>query len=54
MQVDLETLFLPPSEQHMHVSSGMVREIAAFNGPLDAFVPPCVLQALEEKRTHHA
>lgn len=51
MHTALETLFLAPAEQYMHLSSSMVREIAAFNGPLNNFVPPCVLRELE--RHHH-
>lgn len=54
MQANLETLFFTPSEQHMYTSSSMVREIAAFDGPLTKLVPQCVIDALKETRNPHA
>ena len=38
----LETVFLPPEEGCEAVSSSLVREIAAFGGNIDSFVPPVV------------
>src|SRR3990167_3357414 len=39
---EIETLFLPPSEQLMFISSTLVKEIAALQGDVTQFVPACV------------
>lgn len=44
----LETLLLPSSSEVEHISSTLVREIAAFHGDVDAYVPACVAQKLRE------
>ena len=46
---DLETLFLMPSEDHVFVSSRIVRELAHFGGDLTSLVPEGVLRRLKEK-----
>ena len=46
LDADVETVFLTPSEQHMFISSSLVREIAAMNGDVSEFVHPAVNQAL--------
>lgn len=38
----LETVFIMTNSQYSCVSSSGVRELAAFNGPLQELVPPCV------------
>ncbi len=43
---DIETVFLTPAERFAYVSSGLVREIAAFGGDVSAFVHPEVARAL--------
>ncbi|EPG0369935.1 pantetheine-phosphate adenylyltransferase [Photobacterium damselae] len=47
---DLEILFLTPKEKYAFVSSSMIKEIALHGGNVDEFVPPCVSQALEQKK----
>jgi pantetheine-phosphate adenylyltransferase len=42
----VESVFLTPSEQHMFVSSTLVREIAAMGGDVSGFVHPLVNAAL--------
>ena len=42
----IESIFLTPSEHYTYLSSTLVREIAAFNGDVSAFVPTCVVEAL--------
>lgn len=44
---EVETLFLPPSENVMFISSTLVKEIAALNGNVSQFVPAGVARALE-------
>jgi pantetheine-phosphate adenylyltransferase/16S rRNA (guanine(966)-N(2))-methyltransferase RsmD len=39
---DVETVFILPSQAYEHISSTLVREIAALGGPLDGLVPPAV------------
>ena len=46
---EVETLFLPPSEQVMFVSSTLVKEIAALKGDVSPFVPSGVARALQSK-----
>lgn len=45
----VETVFLTPTEEHMFISSSLVREIAAFGGNVDAFVHPHVGERLRAK-----
>lgn len=46
MAPEVETIFLMPKETHSYLSSSTVRQIAEMNGPLDAFVPQAVQDAL--------
>jgi pantetheine-phosphate adenylyltransferase len=46
---DVETLFLTPSENLMFLSSTLVREIAAVDGDVSAFVPQGVVNALQNR-----
>lgn len=46
---DVETVFLTPGEQHMFVSSTIVREIARFGGDVTKFVPAAVARRLAVK-----
>jgi pantetheine-phosphate adenylyltransferase len=45
----LETVFLVTDKKYFYVSSRFVREIAAFKGPVSAYVPTHVERALQEK-----
>ena len=49
MMPDLETLFLPPAEQHSFISANLVREIASLGGNVAQFVPHVVAEALQVK-----
>ncbi len=46
---DVETIFLAASPENITLSSSAVREILAFNGNLDMFVPEAVKNKLVEK-----
>lgn len=46
----LETVFLMPSPRFMHVSSTLVRDIAARGGSLTGLVPPIVIDRLSRRR----
>lgn len=46
----IETLFLPPSEHLMFISSTLVKEISALNGDVGPFVPEAVALALHSKK----
>ncbi len=39
---EIETIFLPPAEEYMCISSTLVREIAALGGDITPFVPESV------------
>lgn len=47
----LETIFLMPSQEHIYLSSRIVKEVATLGGDIDRFVPEVVRQALREKVT---
>ena len=44
---DVETLLMPSSDKLAHVSSSMVREIAAFGGDIRQFVPVSVADEIQ-------
>lgn len=45
----IETVYLTPSESYAHISSSLVREIAAMKGDVSEFVHPAVVTALKER-----
>ena len=47
---EVETIFLTPSEEHTFVSSTVVRDVHRWGGDVSKFVPPPVVEALQEKR----
>jgi len=49
MYPEFESVFLTPSEHLSYISSSLVREIAALNGDISAFVPTGVCDALHKK-----
>ncbi len=49
LDYELETVFIMSPPQYMYLSSSIVREIASLSGDVAQFVPPCVLEALQEK-----
>ncbi len=46
----VETVFLLPDPAHAHVSSSLVRQVAALGGDVSPYVPPVVAKYLER---HH-
>ncbi len=46
---EIETVFLMATEAYSHLSSTLLRQIAAFGGPLHKFLPAEVKRALEER-----
>jgi pantetheine-phosphate adenylyltransferase len=46
----IETVFLAPSAAHAHISSTLVREIAALGGSVRGLVPPAVEARIERRR----
>ncbi|ABA88884.1 pantetheine-phosphate adenylyltransferase [Syntrophotalea carbinolica DSM 2380] len=49
MNTQLETLFMMTSVSYGYLSSSIVKEVAAWGGDIDDFVPPCVKDALKTK-----
>lgn len=47
---ELETVFLMTSESYALVSATIVRDIHRWDGEIDKFVPPPVVEALQEKK----
>ena len=51
MDPEIETIFLMAKEHFSHVSGVLLRQIAAFGGNLDPFVPPDIRDALVIRAT---
>lgn len=49
LAVNIETVFLTPTDDYAFVSSSLVREVAGLGGDIDKFVPPQVASALKAK-----
>ncbi len=47
---DVQTLFVPASAATRPITATLVRQIAAMNGDVSAFVPPAVAEAIARKR----
>lgn len=45
----IESVFLMPAEQYGYLSSTIVKEVSRLNGDVSAFVPACVLDALNSR-----
>jgi pantetheine-phosphate adenylyltransferase len=50
LAAEIETVYLPASPQYSFVSSSGVREVAAWGGSVDDWVPPIVAEALRARR----
>lgn len=46
---DLETLFLPTSEEHLYLSSSVVKEICSLGGDISAFLDKEILDDVKER-----
>ncbi|HWH15286.1 MAG TPA: pantetheine-phosphate adenylyltransferase [Miltoncostaeaceae bacterium] len=49
LAAEVETVYLPASPRFSFISSSGVREVAAWGGDVDAWVPPHVADALRER-----
>lgn len=49
LQPDLETIFLMPSQEHIYLSSRIIKEIALHGGDIAPLVPEATRQALIER-----
>jgi pantetheine-phosphate adenylyltransferase len=45
----MDTIFMMTSKDYFFVSSRTIKEVAAFGGPVSAFVPEIVVKSLKEK-----
>ena len=46
---DAETVFLTTSAENMYLSSSVVKQIASFGGGISHFVPPCILEDIQNR-----
>ena len=46
---NVETVFLTPAQEYIHLNSTIVREVASYNGDVTEYVPQHVLKALNKK-----
>jgi len=49
LEPKVDTVFLMPSQRHIYLNSGLVKEIARLGGDLKELVPPAVARQLKEK-----
>jgi pantetheine-phosphate adenylyltransferase len=49
LRPSVERIFLLPAEEHIYLSSSIVKEIASLGGDISAFVPKVVAKRLREK-----
>ncbi|QSR88337.1 pantetheine-phosphate adenylyltransferase [Methylacidiphilum caldifontis] len=49
LKPEIETIFLMPEDNHIYLSSSLVKEISRLGGEISAFVPEVVMQALQQK-----
>ncbi len=49
MAAEIETIFLPATEETANISATMVREIMSLGGDVSPFVPPKVVERLKEQ-----
>lgn len=49
LSTQVETVFLTADNEHMYLSSSMVKEVAKFGGNIKEFVPEQVVVAIDEK-----
>lgn len=52
LQPKVDTVFLMPSQRHIYLNSGLVKEIARLGGDLRGLVPPLVARYLRKKYGH--
>ncbi len=45
---NIETVFMMPDENHIYLSSSIVKELAQFGGKIEDMVPPCVAKKLKK------
>lgn len=48
---ELETVFLPTSEEHLYLSSSVVKEIGSLGGDITPFIPAEILGDIEKRLT---
>lgn len=53
MDADIETVFVMAKAEFSHVSSSLIRQIASLHGPVEKFVPPEIMQALQDRVRDH-
>jgi pantetheine-phosphate adenylyltransferase len=54
LEPDIQTIFLPASENHHFIASKLVKEVARLRGDISKFVSPNVIEALNKKITNNA
>ncbi len=46
---NLETVFLPTSEEHLYLSSSIVKEIGSLGGDISRFIPEEILEDIQKR-----
>jgi pantetheine-phosphate adenylyltransferase len=49
LRPNVEAVFLMTAQEHAHLSSSLIKEVASLGAPLDGLVPPHVAEALASK-----
>ena len=48
LKEDIDTIFLTTNVEYSYLSSSVVREIGAFGGEIERFVPACIVERVKE------
>ncbi len=51
---EISTIFMMPHERYTYLNSTIIRELSRYGADVSDFVPPCVAQALHDKRAEEA
>ncbi|MEO6797534.1 MAG: pantetheine-phosphate adenylyltransferase [Candidatus Dormibacter sp.] len=49
LEPDVTTVFIPTSLRNLFLSSSLIKELAAFGGDIAEFVPPSVVEPLQQR-----
>ena len=48
---ELETVYLMPSEEYTYINSTIAKEVASLGGKVECFLPECVVEALNKRKS---
>lgn len=49
MNKNIDTIFLTTSVEYSYLSSSVVKEVGEFGGPIEKFIPECIVDVVKDK-----